>query len=425
METDLSFETFGRSKSEIITLIEASSNSMNLPLSPLAEPDRLSALLLTISSATPTSSFAPPLPITPLLSFSHLLTTQSLLINKSTLNLFLHEHSLQTHLSYLHRFLLFTDGVFSSRLASALFSAEATTTERSEAGHRTASTLGLRLGSRSTWPPASSELRLALTDVLSSCFNNNKDLPGGLSFTVRDMSPTEIAACTDPNSITALDFLRIEYRPPAPLEAVITPTSIYYYDKIFKFLLRLLRMVYVVNTTFWERARRSSSPAELQFCTEARHFVTTLSSYITTAGIGTTWARFESKLAAIAATAEQNNSGATSLKDIRDLHESTLDRIMFAVLAKHKQKGLMDIIEEIFTTVLRFAADEGADAGKALRRLRKRVEVFKSVCRGLGGERRYGGKGGRGEGYKEEAGLLGMLLVGLEMGMTGETGRGG
>ena len=80
----------------------------------------------------------------------------------------------------------------------------------------------------------------------------------------------------------------------------------------------------------------------------------------------------------------------------------------------------MEVVEEIFGVVLKFAADEKADAGKEVRRLRRRVEVFKGICRAMGGER-FRGKTGRG--YKEEAGGLGILLVGLEMGVKGENGR--
>ena len=108
----------------------------------------------------------------------------------------------------------------------------------------------MRLG-----PPASSELRLALMGILAESFTQTSfqgigipreqdaSLSDAISFAIRDLSDIEIEKCRDANSIYALDFLRLQYKPPsALLSAILTPSSARKYDRIFKHLLRLLRM---------------------------------------------------------------------------------------------------------------------------------------------------------------------------------------
>jgi hypothetical protein len=97
----------------------------------------------------------------------------------------------------------------------------------------------------------------------------------------------------------------------------------------------------------------------------------------------------------------------------------------------------MKIVDEIFALVLKFASvsrriGKGETVGyeeleTLYRSFRRRVGIFIGVCRGLSEKRGYGdgrkdleGRRGAvdgvfGTGYKEEANLLGMLLLGLEM----------
>jgi len=359
--------------------------------------------------------------------------------------MFFKEHNIREHLLLLRRFQLFGDGVFSSRLAHALFDADLDDTERKEGAVRSGGTMGLKLGSRDTWPPASSELRLALMDVLTECSaqktgihtaGKTGELPGGLSFAVREMNDEELEACMDPNSISALDFLKLEYKPPSPLQAIITPTAMYRYDRIFRLLLRVLRMVFVVNILWRDASRRQVDPITRRFGIEARHFVTTLANYMMESGIGTTWTRFERKLEDIEEGLD-NERGEESLDRLRAYHENILDRIMFATLSRKRQQPVMKIVDEIFALVLKFASvsrrmGKGETVGyeeleTLYRSFRRRVGIFIGVCRGLSEKRGYGdgrkdleGRRGAvdgvfGTGYKEEANLLGMLLLGLEM----------
>ncbi|KFY43748.1 hypothetical protein V495_03793, partial [Pseudogymnoascus sp. VKM F-4514 (FW-929)] len=194
-------------------------------------------------------------------------------------------------------FSLLGSGVFASRLAHALFDPTLETAER-QRGVARQGVMGLRLGTRGkgrgsgetgSWPPGGSELRLVLAGVLgesyaaispprpnsrpgsaklppapaaafgvavsAATYNTPATLPGDLSFGVRSMTTAEMEACLDPSSLSALDFLRLVYKPPAPLDAVITPSCLFMYDRAFRALLRCLRVQFVMGELF--RASKS------------------------------------------------------------------------------------------------------------------------------------------------------------------------
>jgi hypothetical protein len=449
-------QPYGKTKEEIIEYLIESSKAMSRDLPTVEETARDDSLVamvlhLTRSDITLPDShlitFAPPLSITPLLSFSNMISSQSRLINKSCLQMFFKEHNILDHLVLLRHFHLFGDGIFSTRLAHALFDADLDTTERQEGVTRTGGAMGLKLGSRETWPPASSELRLALMDVLTESFSasvgihsagKTGELPGGLSFSVREMSEQELDNCMDPNSIEALDFLRLDYKPPHPLDAVITPLAMHGYDRIFRLLLRVRRLVFVVNTFFYDvfgrrqcrggvRQSRAFSVA-LKFSIEARHFITTVAAYMLESGIGTTWNTLESEIRDIEAKIDNEDVEFFGSVDLlRTIHERTLDRILFALLLRKRQSSFMAILDEIFEGVLRFAricrVHSASCSGKEeevdvmYRTFRRCVSVFMSVCRGLGEKRgcKKTGATAAGSTGNGEADLLGGLLLRLEM----------
>ncbi|KAI5839289.1 Spc98 family-domain-containing protein [Morchella snyderi] len=436
------FPTFGKSKEEIISMISHSVTSMNARLPPLetaAHSDALRHLVLSISrrgsgqedsgGEDHLTTFAPPISITPMLSFSHLFAVQAKLINTACLRMFFREHQILSHLRLLRRFQLFGDGVFSSRLSHALFSDELDTTEKQPNQYRSGGTMGLKLGSRDTWPPGSSELRLALMGVLTDSFTTattplsgiytsgkEHELPGNLSFAVRDMTPADLDKCMDPHSIAALDFLKLHYTPPAPLEAIITPTALYRYDRLFRLLLRIQRMLFVTTKLFRDATRRDTRwprhrqpPVAQLFRIDAHHFVTTLAAHMFESGVAAPWHKFEAKLgaidAALSAAGDDNDTAAAAdlaaegLERLRGYHESVLDRIMFATLTRKRQAPVMKLVEDVFVAVLAFARysherAEGRGGGMGLGELaelykvfRRRVGIFLSVCRGLSEKR--------------------------------------
>ncbi|KAF2102135.1 hypothetical protein NA57DRAFT_35241 [Rhizodiscina lignyota] len=385
-------------------------------------PNQLHELTLSALNneiTDPDYAFHPELSLAPTLSFSPLLTAQARLVYAATLRLFFRSHHLRAHLELQHEFHLLGNGSFVTKITSALFDPERATAERKRGVMRTGEQMGLRLGTRSTWPPASSELQLALMGILSDCYGQSKistlfgksqlernergDIPGNLSFAVRQLPPEEVEKCMDPDSLYALDFLRLQYSPPSPLGAIITPASLERYDAIFKALLRLLRMLFVVE----HLPRRGLSLTQQKFRLEVTHFVSASARYFFDAGVRDAWAAFSKYLASVERRLEKEDETESlgrfvseGLDDLRKAHERCLDQIMFSLLLRKRQVQVMALLEEIFGVVLSFAKTCAAvpvdriTAEEELSKLRdtfkSKVTVFLNVCRGLIGKKGYG-----------------------------------
>src|SRR5690606_3881816 len=117
--------------------VEGLQESMRAMNTELPSVDRtgeeLNDLVLSICRKEFTSDkasvFAPPFGILPALSFSSLFQVQHKLINSVCLRIFFEEHHIADHLALLRKFFLFEDGVYTSRLAHALFDDNAESSE--------------------------------------------------------------------------------------------------------------------------------------------------------------------------------------------------------------------------------------------------------------------------------------------------------
>jgi hypothetical protein len=391
-----------------------------------------------------TNTFSPPMSLASTLSFRPLITAQAKLVNAATIRLFFRSHQLRLHLALQRQYHLFGDGVFSSLLATALFDPDRESAERHKGKMRSGVHMGLQLGSRTSWPPASSELRLALRGVLSESYysstlyqstqgaevkstptmllNNrdNDELPGQLNFAIRNLTEAEQEKVMDPDALHALDFLRLQYVAPAPLNLVITSISLEKYDYIFKFLLRLLRMLFVVSHLPREYADGNAR----YFRTEAYHFVITITNYVFQTGIAEPWDDFNTFVRTIETRLDEEDvAGELGVRvtegvaSLRDAHERCLDSILFALLLRKRQRKIMALVEEIFDHVLLFAKMQNsstqqnqASLKSLYANLRGKIRVFLSVCRGLTGKQGYG----KGRGTAEENSME-RLVVAMEM----------
>ncbi|KAJ5351439.1 hypothetical protein N7452_000413 [Penicillium brevicompactum] len=365
-----------------------------------------------------TSTLGPELASGLHLSIAPILATQALLIDYSCLHHLFKEHNLRQHLSIQWRFQLLGEGSFVSRLSNSLFDPEMESGERRAGKVRSGIDTGLRLGSRDTWPPASSELRLVLIGLLGDCYFGNKDaddsekahirrdneLPGGLSFGIRELSDEEIDRCRNPNAIEALDFLRLHYTPPRVLESIITARSLNKYDQLFKHLLRLLRMVSAVKGIVRDSTSRGSLSGDTRnvfqkFRVDAQHFVLAFSDYCFHIGIGSIWQRFQDTLAKIERCINRGDIDGTieaahSVPRLRDYHEDILDQMLFAFFLSKRHAQAAKLLETIFGTVLAFGPLSSAD-GKGFRceseeavlhlyqQFRKQTSAFVGYLRGM------------------------------------------
>ncbi|RJE22422.1 gamma-tubulin complex component GCP6 [Aspergillus sclerotialis] len=367
------------------------------------------------------SNFGPELASTLYLSLAPVISSQAILIDFSCLHLLFKEHRIRYHLTLQWRFQLLGEGYFATRLSHSLFDPEMRSGERKSGAVRSGVHTGLRLGSRDTWPPASSELRLVLIGLLNECYsasddlrdsesieaNKEKELPGGLSFAIRELTEEEIVKCKDPNAIEALDFLRLQYKPPAVLETIITQRSLNKYDRLFKHLLRLLRMVSVANSLIRDSTARNSLSGDTRnvfqkFRIDSQCFILAVCDYSFHVAVGSTWQQLQETLSRIEHCLDRGDIDGTieaahSVPRLRDYHEDILDRMLFALLLSKRHAQASKLLENIFRTILSFAPLSRVDGTSGVRRgsegtvqqlytiFRKQASTFVGYLRSLDG----------------------------------------
>ncbi|TKA82033.1 hypothetical protein B0A49_00171 [Cryomyces minteri] len=442
------------------------------PLPSRTLPDELHDIVLLSLSPSPspgTTIFAPPFSLVSALSFSPILHTQARLLNAALLRHFFRSCNFRHHLELQHRYHLFGDGVFATRLSSALFSPDLETAERHRGILKTGGSMGLRLGVRKTWPPASSELRLALMGVIGDTYfastrrdhnenqpNRKRELPGGLSFSIRELSDAEIETIMDPDGLHALDFLRLQYAPPKPLDAIITPASLQKYDTIFRFLLRLLRVHFVTthlvrphplrNTHRARTQRPNTSPTITRFTLEAHHVVSALLVHFSTSGVTEPWTALSARLDAIERRlAHEDESGqyGTHVTEGPDalgaLHAAMLDTVLGALLLRGRQARARDALEALLDCVLAFAkfsqwqehgdsgtvqqsgADAEIEADARYKGFRAKLSLFLDACKELSEKKGRGAvdptwlAGAARARVSGEGGMIERLILALEM----------
>ena len=395
--------------------IMASMSELDAPVKVRAAEGRLARIIRERLSGpqhpTVHCTTRPHYSLIPVLSFGNIVAAQAQVINRETMRELFRSHDLRGHLRLQRNFQLLGNGLFSSRLSHALFDPDLERADRQAGVARQGGVMGLRLGGRDTWPPASSELRLALAGVLTESYKSNlegtgtpapisrdaSDLPGDLSFAVRDLSEDEIEKCMDPDSLEALDFLRMSYKAPDNLRFVITPMILMHYDRIFMLLVRILRMVFVTDF-LWNDAMSCGEEfdcAAYRFVREARHFVSSITSYFFDIGIASPWAAFEERLDKIQTSLDTRHAEQLeSPEQLRELHSNVLQAIMAALFLRKRQQPVLKLLEEVFAVILQYAKvarlrrqgseiSGAEDPAQFYRRFKKKVQVFITVCRGL------------------------------------------
>ena len=339
-------------------------------------------------------TFSMPISLASAMHCDSVISTQAQLVNQACLRLMFTDHNLRAHLLLQQRFFLLNDGVFASRLSHALFDANLPSTERRK-GHRRIGTAGLRLGQRDSWPPASSELRLALRGILTDCCEDNDDLPfleshgelpGNLGFSVRSMSEDALQRCMDPNNVEALDFLSLQYQAPEPIDAIITDNAAQKYDLIFKQLLRCQRMLHTVKQLCHPGGVRGTKDRGTdlharRFRIEAQHIVSSICGYFHD--------RTATEIQHLNAGVEETNHRIETYsllvdegpQSVRELHEKVLDRILFSLFLRKRQTQLLKLQEEIFTLILVFAREEHEGMRSKARSHALRSELYGKTVR--------------------------------------------
>lgn len=338
------------------------------------DDDLRNAVLSYCTTAGPSTELAASLiqDIGPLDRLRPALALQSRYLNRTLLQ-HLFANGLSHHIRLQHSYHFLSSGEFVTRLSTALFSIETQSAERKRGTIPTGQAMGLRLGARNEqrWPPASSELRLTVMDVLIETYRadypsasakmNAKELPGGLSFSIRELPEHEIDRVMDPSSIYALDFLRLQYSAPAPLNAILTSASMQVYDSVFRQLLRVQRVLHVTTALTREMANRTHTHGaalhQTRFARQAHAFTTTLLSHMMDLGICSPWRTFMRTLGIVERSLQDEvNAMPTSLEDLEQMHTAYLDRIRSRLFLRRKQEKVRLAIEDVLSALLKGAA---------------------------------------------------------------------
>ncbi|KAF8971184.1 gamma-tubulin complex, DGRIP91/SPC98 component protein [Flammula alnicola] len=386
----------------------------SIPQTTLQVKDRSYIILCAFIDKFPAS-----LPsITPTLSELTSLTFKGLLEHASTLSasllaLFINSPGIlnfRSHLILLRSYLLIAAPPFKSRLLNALFSDageyEIDTTAHSmsirslrqrqgkkvkENKQPWAVGLSLNLLERETWPPVGADLSFFLRTVIVDSLESGKETDEGkvereqvieeaewrLGFAIRDL-PTGAGRdkWLDPLSIEALDFLYMDYKPPNPLEILISPDVLSKYQRMFAFILRLLRVESALKSLFRMSTHRAIATFLFPTLTQSRKlllhfrfvvqaFVSSLSGYVFDTAIGGNFDPFLARLSPDGANpsssdpssgwgANESSAGFSDVFELAQRHSALLDDILSACLLRSGQRGVGDLLRQCLELVLEF-----------------------------------------------------------------------
>ncbi|CUA66869.1 hypothetical protein RSOLAG22IIIB_00318 [Rhizoctonia solani] len=352
---------------------------------------------------------APSLPLLMDATLLALPLAHSRLVSSALFHVFTSRLAFKTHLKVLRGFLLGDDPVFWSRLRDALFEesgiasvSDATKIADARAEREGRSRewgVGLAVGlsdREGSWPPGGAELGLRLRNVIDDALEVGwgtgptsdlddeesettrernpgwfvlKETSWRLGFVLRDLeeeNPEGRARWLDPNAIEALDFLCLDYKPPDPIDAIVTLDIRHKMHRIFTFLLRLLRVETVTrilfNTVFHEGAL-DNPPILLIARFKIQSFISSLVGYVKDMAIGSHWDSFLAKLDEIEREVESKGESVLpkDLKkeritsDIFAVHfhlSNTMDQILEACLLRARQRGVGNALKECMEAVL-------------------------------------------------------------------------
>ncbi|KAG2150815.1 Spc98 family-domain-containing protein [Suillus clintonianus] len=356
----------------------------------------LQSFILSFPPVLP--SIAPNLSLLTSLVFSPLISHAASL-SSALLSIFLDQNSflyVHDHLVLLRSHMLLTSPPFKSRLTAALFSdtddrevvagggkSFALSRQRSRSAigvaqrgtSRWAVGLAPFLTERGTWPPGGADLSFFLRTVIVDSQDTYSFGPDDsqeheskriaeeaefrLGFAIRDLaSDTGRERWLNPLYIEALDFLYLDYKVPHPLGVIITPDTTSKYQRIFAFLLRVMRVESAIRAAFRMTHQDVLFPTLNQsrkllthFRFVAHSFVATLSAYIFDVAIG---GNFDAFLARIAACRLGTSSEFSDVFSLAEAHSTVLNDILSACLMRSAQRAAGDLLCGSLELILEF-----------------------------------------------------------------------
>ncbi|KZV70666.1 hypothetical protein PENSPDRAFT_578992 [Peniophora sp. CONT] len=324
---------------------------------------------------------------------------------------------LPTHLRLVRDHVLLTSPIFKRRLGHALLSdsdswesesssslalakrSSGRSTPVAVSGDTWAVGLGLGLIERTSWPPGGSDLSYYLRTVIVDSLEIPDTLDRStisaevqararilseaefrLGFSIRDL-PTGAGRdrWLDP-CCEALDFLLMTYKPPAPLDVVITDNALSKCQRIFTFAMRLLRVQHAC-AALYRMTRDTRAPLFethavvnrhlLHFRFMAQNFVDTLVSYVFDVAIRGNYDAFLDRL-------EAPSVPFSDISAVAEEYSGMLDNILSACLLRSSQRSISDLLRGLLELVLDFCTLCGEMRRSNLEEY-KAVPIFEEV----------------------------------------------
>ncbi|KAF8574120.1 hypothetical protein K439DRAFT_1624581 [Ramaria rubella] len=405
---------------------------------PNTNPDPIPSSTTPVSLASFLTSFPPHLPrLTPTLP--HLastilqpLTTRTALLSQALLTLYLGPLRLGTHLTLMKSYMMATEPAFRARLCGALFEDGG---EEDDQGHergmyvrggggsggselRIGIGLAHGLAPPGTWPPGGADLSYFLRGVVVDSLLERTGAGVGvevggeeagtgakngadavwqagetrLGFAVRDLAVTVRgnegdkegggrARWLDAMSIEAFDFLYLDYKPPRPLDVVITPDilSKYHPETVSRIAYRNIHKYNSPNANplFAYTPKAHGTLLALRFQMQA--FITAFTAYVFDSVIGAEFDAWMLRLESLRQVNAERREGVgddgndesrsddlepecdaeneiTDIFALRDSHSALLDDILSGCLLRSAQRGAGDALRSLFELVLQFGA---------------------------------------------------------------------
>ncbi|KAL0576300.1 hypothetical protein V5O48_005676 [Marasmius crinis-equi] len=335
----------------------------------------------TLPAIAPTLTHLATLILKPLLSHSSTLSS-------TLLSIFLTlppPLNLQAHLKLMQSYMLLTSPSFKSRLSAAIFSDSLDFTvsgkdrqlfslgshrrayRRSEVMQDKVWAVGLApaLLERDIWPPNDADLSFFLRTVIYDSFDATgedsrqqavEEVENRLGFAIRGSEGKD--EWSNPSVVEALDFLYMEYKPPSPLDVVITGDIIFKYQRLYALLLRVLRVEAAIAAVF-RMSRPSAAPLFptlaqprkllLHFRFISQQFVGCISEYIYDTAIGGNFGPFLNKLH------YRDKMPFPDVFSLAEAHSDVMDNILTACLTRTSQRIAGALLRDCLNTILQFA----------------------------------------------------------------------
>ncbi|XP_018569572.1 gamma-tubulin complex component 6 [Anoplophora glabripennis] len=163
--------------------------------------------------------------------------------------------------------------------------------------------------------------------------------------------------CFDLGNPDVLDCLSLTYKVNWPLNVLLPTDTIAKYDEVFKYLLKLNRVSWVLKKIFLELKilAKETGKKEIYLMASPQyrrlhqcrhimtHFMQTLQNYIVGEVLQSSWEVFEKNLANV-----------TNIDELYSAHTTYIKNILFMCLLNQKTVILRNVIQRIFTVILKF-----------------------------------------------------------------------